>query len=593
VNHDDRRALTRVVSRAIVQVRGWPGTDGYKLPRGIPPYTRRLFERNGLVVFAAAKKGSVPEEFGLGGFLIVAGASVVRMGIIVPDDCHQDVIDAIEDLAAEAWTGTTTGVSRWEIHTLSAFFDPRSGVFATTAYTGACFTIGADLGRFFGLTAEHLVPRAAPFRDSWEIWPPRWGAIHARSRVKRASPHRPPLRATARRSGWAIDFGPCEVGNGKHVGGRMWRGEFIDVLTLAYVLDADRGASFGEHRRNVGLSDVTLPLTVTVDAHGAAEVANAVGAIHEHVVVLDDRASQWFTSARDRREWRGRVDLARSVSPGSLASDLLRHAGVTAPLVKFNLTDEELARWAETYHGGITDADPRAIGLPFEAAVLDVSSCFPLVAHLIGWWRFVCAKSIRREVVTDTFVALCERAIVDPAVLMDPQVWRCCGVTIVEDIVFEGEWCLIEVEDAQRPDGRLETNDPRSIQSKVEVPWGGRFVLHPRVLVLAATLEYLVMPPDLTAQVVTRSSYGRLGLLSATAIQVHPHWHGCLTLELVNLGTLPLELTPGERVAQLVLSRVTPTDMASDVKYACPTEPEFSRVRNDPEAGILRAMSPY
>jgi deoxycytidine triphosphate deaminase len=83
-----------------------------------------------------------------------------------------------------------------------------------------------------------------------------------------------------------------------------------------------------------------------------------------------------------------------------------------------------------------------------------------------------------------------------------------------------------------------------------------------------------------------------LGLLSATAVQVHPHFHGCLTLELVNLGTLPIELTPGERVAQLVVSTVTPVAEEPPTKYACPTEPEFSRVRQDPDAQVLRNMEP-
>lgn len=53
------------------------------------------------------------------------------------------------------------------------------------------------------------------------------------------------------------------------------------------------------------------------------------------------------------------------------------------------------------------------------------------------------------------------------------------------------------------------------MQMAVEKAWGDVFHLHPGQLVLAATLEYLVMPPDLAAQVITRSSYGRLGLISA------------------------------------------------------------------------------
>jgi deoxycytidine triphosphate deaminase len=139
-------------------------------------------------------------------------------------------------------------------------------------------------------------------------------------------------------------------------------------------------------------------------------------------------------------------------------------------------------------------------------------------------------------------------------------------------------------------DPLAEREDPRSIQDYVELGWTETFVLHPNELVLGATLEYMVLPSDLTAQVVTRSSYGRLGLLTATAVQVHPHFHGCLTLELANLSNLPLVLTPGERIAQLVLSRTVPVAPAPDEKYAYPTGPQFSKVRNDPEAMVLRGL---
>ena len=132
-------------------------------------------------------------------------------------------------------------------------------------------------------------------------------------------------------------------------------------------------------------------------------------------------------------------------------------------------------------------------------------------------------------------------------------------------------------------------HDPRSIQRLIRLSWSDRFVLHPNELVLAATLEYLVLPADVTAQVITRSSYGRLGLLSATAIQVQPLFHGCLTLELVNLSTVPLELVPGERIAQLVFFSTEPAPSPSRVpKYQYTIGPQFSRVGLDSEVEVLR-----
>jgi deoxycytidine triphosphate deaminase len=126
--------------------------------------------------------------------------------------------------------------------------------------------------------------------------------------------------------------------------------------------------------------------------------------------------------------------------------------------------------------------------------------------------------------------------------------------------------------------------DPRRMQRMAEFGWNEHFVLHPGELVLASTLEYFAFPDDLAATVITRSSYGRIGLMTATAVQVHPHYRGCLTLELVNHGQLPIELRPGERIAQLAFMIVDPPAPAPDPQsYDCPTGPRFSGTRHYPD----------
>ena len=88
------------------------------------------------------------------------------------------------------------------------------------------------------------------------------------------------------------------------------------------------------------------------------------------------------------------------------------------------------------------------------------------------------------------------------------------------------------------------------------VPIGKGFVIHPHQFVLATTLEYLRLPKNLTASVVGRSTLGRLGLIVATAVGVHPLYAGVLTLELRNLGESPIRLYPGQTIAQLFLQWV-------------------------------------
>lgn len=127
--------------------------------------------------------------------------------------------------------------------------------------------------------------------------------------------------------------------------------------------------------------------------------------------------------------------------------------------------------------------------------------------------------------------------------------------------------------------------DPRARpinDTRTYVPLGDKYVLHPGQFALGSTLEFVVLPDDVTGQVLSRSSWGRLGLLVATAVAVQPGFRGSLTLELVNAGTVPIVLRPGLRIAQLQLWRsATPTTRpyaAGDNKYQAPLGPESNRL---------------
>lgn len=90
------------------------------------------------------------------------------------------------------------------------------------------------------------------------------------------------------------------------------------------------------------------------------------------------------------------------------------------------------------------------------------------------------------------------------------------------------------------------------------VPFGGRIIIHPHQFILAATLEYIRLPMDLISYVLGRSTWGRLGLIVATAVGIQPGFAGTLTLELRNLGEAPLSLYPGQVIAQLFFHKIEP-----------------------------------
>jgi dCTP deaminase len=98
-------------------------------------------------------------------------------------------------------------------------------------------------------------------------------------------------------------------------------------------------------------------------------------------------------------------------------------------------------------------------------------------------------------------------------------------------------------------------------------------------------MEFLRLPPHLAAEVLGRSSWGRVGLLVATAIFVQPGFSGSLTLELVNHGESPIALYPGCRIAQLVVSRLSSGTEhyygRGDAKYVGPTEPQVSHLAKE------------
>lgn len=130
----------------------------------------------------------------------------------------------------------------------------------------------------------------------------------------------------------------------------------------------------------------------------------------------------------------------------------------------------------------------------------------------------------------------------------------------------------------------------RELLDRLQLRFDEELILHPGQLLLAGTLEYLSIPQDLGASVITRSTYGRLGLITATSIYVHPGFKGCLTLELTNIGNSPIKLRPGERVAQLLFEYHSPSRTPLQTKYLLATGPEFPKMWEDPDRELLAKL---
>ncbi|MCK5241523.1 dCTP deaminase [bacterium] len=113
-------------------------------------------------------------------------------------------------------------------------------------------------------------------------------------------------------------------------------------------------------------------------------------------------------------------------------------------------------------------------------------------------------------------------------------------------------------------------------QESICVNYKEGFHLHPHQLVIGSTFEYISIPSGLMCYVIGKSSWGRTGLIIATATKVDPGFRGCITLEIINEGEIPITLYPGLPIAQLVLHETSDRDMYNG-KYKCPVGPEFPK----------------
>ncbi len=137
--------------------------------------------------------------------------------------------------------------------------------------------------------------------------------------------------------------------------------------------------------------------------------------------------------------------------------------------------------------------------------------------------------------------------------------------------------------DTNDSDGDVDAPGESRLTKKYYVPFGKSYILHPGCFVLGATMEWIRFPKNLAGYVVGKSSWGRRGLIIATAIGVHPGFSGCLTLEITNLGEMPIEIMPGMRICQLFLHGIddTGSDRVDQSTFLCKRRPTLGSVEPD------------
>ena len=116
---------------------------------------------------------------------------------------------------------------------------------------------------------------------------------------------------------------------------------------------------------------------------------------------------------------------------------------------------------------------------------------------------------------------------------------------------------------------------------------GEAFILQPREFVLAITLETLELADDVLGRLEGRSSLGRIGIIGhGTAGLFDPGWAGKATLELSNLGRMPVALYPGMRICSFTFEQLSspssvPYSMKKGNKYSGQNRPLASKLAGE------------
>jgi len=132
--------------------------------------------------------------------------------------------------------------------------------------------------------------------------------------------------------------------------------------------------------------------------------------------------------------------------------------------------------------------------------------------------------------------------------------------------------------------GKIDVNE---LMKEIIIPDGEAFSMQPRDFALVTTVENLELRDDILGRIEGRSSLGRLGIIvHGTASVFDPGWRGKPTMELGNLGVMPVALYPGMRICSFTFEEVSspvevPYYKKKGNKYAGQTDPRASKLTEE------------
>ena len=127
-------------------------------------------------------------------------------------------------------------------------------------------------------------------------------------------------------------------------------------------------------------------------------------------------------------------------------------------------------------------------------------------------------------------------------------------------------------------------NVAKEFTKEILVENGTAFIMQPGDFVLGTTIEDVEIPDDLVGGLEGRSSIGRLGIIvHSTAATIDAGWKGHITLELANMGKLPVALYPEMRICSISFEQLSspaevPYHKKKTAKYVGQVGPGESKI---------------
>jgi dCTP deaminase len=127
----------------------------------------------------------------------------------------------------------------------------------------------------------------------------------------------------------------------------------------------------------------------------------------------------------------------------------------------------------------------------------------------------------------------------------------------------------------------------QELMRTITVETGDKFILQPGEFALAITEESLELDDEVLGRLEGRSSLGRIGIIvHGTAGLFDPGWRGKATLELSNLGVMPVALYPGMRICSFTFEQLSspvevPYYKKASNKYAGQSRPLASKLASE------------